>query len=381
MAGKNKKTDADKVEGVLLAEAREEVVDRFIAKFGIQAGGELRHKVEALARHLKENTPKSRLADCDRCKGDSDIDLECCPYCGDGDEEQTPQQVNAIGDALVALAKEEGAKPPGKPAKPPKPDSSKNAAALAKAASKALSKSDKVKTEADLDAAVKRVNVIRRAGAMCAWELGVEIGRIFDERLYILRTTKDGHVRYKNWSQFCQVELGMSRDQSYKLIDVARLFKREDVERLGTEKLSLMVQVPEGERQRLLEAARAGMSKRGVKDEIRLLGSGSKPAGSPRDPTGARSRAGAAGKAASQQAARPRDDKSITVVTQLGRTTIKLFARPKAKGADPKRATSLAQDPFGEERPVNGIRISYRIVKTPQGLALIVDRKREESSE
>jgi hypothetical protein len=369
MAGKNKKTDADKVEGVLLAEAREEVVDRFIAKFEIQAGGELRHKVEALARHLKENTPKSRLADCDRCKGDSDIDLECCPYCGDGDEEQ-------------------GAKPPAEPAKPPKPpkpDSSKNAAALVKAASKspakAASKSDKVKTEADLDAAVKRVNVIRRAGAMCAWELGVEIGRIFDERLYILRTTKDGHVRYKNWSQFCQVELGMSRDQSYKLIDVARLFKREDVERLGTEKLSLMVQVPEGERQRLLEAARAGMSKRGVKDEIRLLGSGSKPAGSPRDPTGARSRAGAAGKAASQQAARPRDDKSITVVTQLGRTTIKLFARPKAKGADPKRATSLAQDPFGEERPVNGIRISYRIVKTPQGLALIVDRKREESSE
>jgi len=372
----------------LLAEVREEVVDRFIVKFGIQTGGELRHKVESLARHLKEATPKGRLADCDRCKGDSDIELECCPYCGDGDEEQTPQQVNAIGDALVTLAKEEGAKPPDEPAKPqkpPKPDSSKNAAALAKAASKsptkAASKSDKVKTEADLDAAVKRVNVIRKAGAMCAWELGVEIGRIFDERLFILRTTKDGHVRYKNWSQFCQVELGMSRDQSYKLIDVARLFTREDVERLGTEKLGLLVQVPEGERQRLLEAARAGLSSRGVKTEISLLGSGSKPAGSPRDPTGARSRAGAAGKAASQQAARTRDDKSITVVTQLGRTTIKLFARPKAKGADPKRATSLAQDPFGEERPVNGIRISYRIVKTPQGLALIIDRKREESSE
>jgi len=264
----------------------------------------------------------------------------------------------------------------------PKPDSSKNVRALGKPVPQVVAKPGHApKTEADLDLAVERVNVIRQAGAMCAWELGVEIGRIYDERLYILRTTKDGHVRYKNWSQFCQVELGMSRDQSYKLIDVAKLFSREEVTKLGTEKLSLIVQIPEGERQRLLEKARDGLSKRGIQDEIKLLGAGAKATGSPRDPTGARSRAGAAGKAASQKA-RPRDDKSITVVTQLGRTTIKLFARPKSKkAADPKRATSLAQDPFGEERPVNGIRISYRIVKTPQGLALIIDRKREEPSE
>jgi hypothetical protein len=60
--------------------------------------------------------------------------------------------------------------------------------------------------------------------------------------------------------------------------------------------------------------------------------------------------------------------------------TIPLYQRPatRKKDDEPKRAKTLAQDPWGTEDLLNGVVTHYRIVKQAKGLALVVERRREE---
>lgn len=364
-----KKTgNRDKVEGVLVAKAKREVVDKFLAQLGVAVAPDasLEVRVQALARHLKKATPDKHLADCDNCKGDSDVRLDVCPYCGEGDDQ-----------AAAKAAEQPAAKAPA-PQKGKKKTTTRAAAAAAKAPA-ALAKAPATEvvaagkgTEGDLDKHVARVQALRATGAVCAWELGTEVARIYDGRLHMLRKTKDGHTRYKNWSQFCQVELQMTPQQSYKLMDVAKLFTRADVQQVGTTKLAVMVQLPEKERKRLLEKARKGMPRSEVAREVRELAA-SRPV---RD-TGRSGRAAAATEKARAERRKRGREKELTVSVQLGRVTVPLYQRPKKKGADPKRATSLAQDPHGQEAAFNGVVVSYRLVKQAKGLALVVERRRE----
>jgi len=362
-----------RVEGVDVTKADATVVGRFVVKFKIKppANATLEQEVRALAKYLKTKTPAAQIADCDVCGGDSDVRLECCPYCGIGDEE--------AAKAAKAPAKA-AEKAPAKAAEKPTPPTRQQAAAKAKGApSLALVPPPKDgpakgKTEADLDKGVKRVAALKAAGAVCIWELGGEVARLYDERLYMLRKTKSGHGRYKNWNQFVQVELGMSTSYSYKLMDVSKLFRKEDLQ-VGVSKLSLMIQVPEKERKQLLEKARDGMSASDVAKEVKEMTAGKGPRATGRDGF----KGGAAGAAKGVTTAAAKRANEVTVATQLGRVTIPLYQRASSKkDAEPKRAKTLAQDPHGKEELISGMVVHYRLVKQAKGLALVVERRREE---
>lgn len=374
----------EKVEGVRIEKVDEKTVDRFIAEYELKVKPKatLIEKVRTLARHLKIKTPEDQLADCDVCGGDSDVRLSRCPYCGVGDDEEVKPSAKKeepvtkkkpAASRKEAAAKKKSVKSPqGRKKKPPK----KSTKTPPKAVSKPKVEGPPVgKTEQDLDTSVTKVHSLRAAGAVCIWELGAEIGRIFDNRLHMLRKTKDGHSRYKNWGQFVQLELSMSPSQSYKLMDVAKLFSKKDVQDVGNHKLGFMIQLPEKERKELLEKARAGMSSREVHGEVKRLRAGKEPRKTGRNTYGSKG-------AQAGTKARTKPANEITVATQLGRTTILLYARPKSKKEreDPRRATSISHDPFGKEVLTSSVVVYYRLVKQAKGLALVVERRREESS-
>lgn len=372
----------EKVEGVVLAKVDEKTIDRFVVEFGLKlkAKATLAEKVRTLARHLKIKTPDSQLADCDVCGGDSDVRLSRCPYCGVGDDEEvkpSTKKEEPVTKKKPAASRKEAAAKKKIPVKSPEGRKKKK---TPKKSPKAIEK-PKVegppvgKTEKDLDTSVTKVHSLRAAGAVCIWELGAEIGRIFDNRLHMLRKTKDGHSRYKNWGQFVQLELSMSPSQSYKLMDVAKLFSKQDVQDVGNHKLGFMIQLPEKERKELLEKARSGMTSREVHGEVKRLRAGKEPR-----KTGRSSQTEAATKVGPKKRAKPANE--ITVATQLGRVTIPLYARPKSKKEreDPRRATTISHDPFGKEVLTSSVVVYYRLVKQAKGLALVVERRREESS-
>jgi len=355
-----------RVEGVDVAKADATVVGRFVTKFKIKPpeNATLEQEVRALAKYLKAKTPAAHLADCDVCGGDSDVRLECCPYCGTGDEEAKA--------AAEAPAKD----PPAKAAPPTRQQAAakkgKPNLALVQPAKDGPAKG---KSEKDLDAGVARVTALKAAGAVCIWELGGEVARLYDDRLYMLRKTKSGHGRYKNWNQFVQVELGMSAGYSYKLMDVSKLFRKEDLQ-VGMKKLSLMIQVPEKERKLLLEKARNGMSTSDVAKDVKEMTAGK----GQRDTGRGGFKGGAAGSAKGVTTAAKKRANEVTVATQLGRVTIPLYQRIpiRKKDQELKRAKTLAQDPFGTEDLLNGVVVHYRLVKQAKGLALVVERRREE---
>lgn len=367
-----KTKDENRVEGVDMDRVDQKVVERFLSEFKIKlkAGATLEEKVSALAVYQKK-TPEKHLADCDCCGGDSDVRLSCCPYCGEGDGE------DAVSSEVVEAS--------------PAPTRQQAAASKKNGGGK---KSDKAvvqvppkegppesgKTEKDLDDGVQRVMGLKAAGAVCVWELGQEVARIYDQRLYMLRKTKTGHGKYKNWGQFCQVELGMTSSYSYKLMDVSKLFRKEDFQKVGVTKLAIMIQLPEAERRELLEKAREGLSRSEIAKRVRDSTEGRPPRVTGR---GDRARNKDLGKAsaAGSKGLREKGAKKaneLTVVAQLGRATIPLYQRARKKGEEPRRAKTLAQDPSGTEQLVNGMVIHYRVVKQSKGLAIVVERRRGE---
>ena len=332
----------------------------------------LKDAVAALASYYNLNQ-KGDIAQCDVCGGRSPADLSCCPYCGDGAEVEAKAEVvtepkaEAKAEAkaeVVTEPKAEAKKGRTKKAKEvvtePKAEATAEAKAEAKAEvvteTKAIVKASS-KTAialetpafatAKLDAAVADVQSAKARGAVAMWDLGAKIARIYDEQLFKSRLADDGKPVYKGFEAFVVAELGMSHTNAFSLMDVAKAFTSEQVAKLGTTKLSLVLKAPDESREEILGKA-AHKSVREVADEVKAArAEKGKPAPKsdrkqPHGDTGEKVRKA---KRAEGTIDLPARKLSITLLTESG-----------------KPAKRLADEPAGEVVVSEGIALRVSIV-------------------
>ncbi len=186
-----------------------------------------------LKTHFKAACDADNLSNCTNCGGDSDINLEACPYCGDSE---------VVGDPAAA-------------------------AGVITTTAEALPAEAQVSTE-QLDTAVANFKAKKRHAEASIWELGVEVAAIHDGDLWKTRML-GGDPQYKTFKAFCGVELGISHTHAYSLIEVAKKFTRERVEQIGVSKLSIIVQLPADKQAAALNgAANGGKSKSDLAKEL-----------------------------------------------------------------------------------------------------------------
>lgn len=202
------------------------IVDAALRRHQLAIGGTEQQRVMRLQAFFREHTPKERLADCTICEGVSDINEPHCPYCGDGAGET----------AIVAEAKAMVITP-----------------------------------VQQLDASVKRVHELKARTADSLWELGQEIRRLYDGNLWQYRV-HDGQQTYKQWALFCEKELGLSNTYSYRLMDIASQFTREQVREIGPTKLSMTLKVTNADRVKMLRAAAGGATVSQLRELARDIG-------------------------------------------------------------------------------------------------------------
>ncbi len=372
---------------IRLEKMSEQVIDYWCKKLKVDVSKAevLRDKVALLCEQQAEH---GNLADCDVCGAECSVDLPVCPFCGVGDDpkgEHAPTTPPPAAAATATLPAERTPKKPRKRSAAGKPEAP---AALPTAIQK-VSVTDLATagiTVEKLDAQIEQVNQLKASAVLSYWELGHALYGIFETQSWKLRIEAATEApKYKSWVQFVQAELGFSGMQSYNLMEVSRAFGREDVQRVGVTKLSLVAKLQPADRKELL-ARLPSMSRNTVADEARRRAAAHGKAPSAAAAASTKSphaRSGEALQAALDAQAEARkkrqqekpltETSKVTVAQLLGKQTIPLFC----KGADEKRAKRLADEPVGSEQLLNGVVVNYRVVLQAKGLVIVVERRRE----
>lgn len=388
------------VQGVNLGAAKMTIVDASLAAKGQAVGGTDEQKVGRLATWYLKNTPKTRIADCSTCGGESDVEEPACPFCGDGEVTDAPAPLapagtsgkTAVHDSPPPAPKREGTpsaaqqKPfsgrvPYSPRPAPRPATPVAGSDAVVVDAKGVEVITPPATEEALNAAVQNIGSLMQSAADRLWELGAEIRRVFDASLWTQRKTDDGAARYKSWGQFCEVELGISHGYSLKLMDVAREFSREQVRQIGASKLHITLAVPKGEaRDRLLGIAptvsKADLAKQAKAEAEAAQAEAERPAA--RDTgRGGKNKTGKGG-AGSHLGGPPRTGgrkpEKITVAMLTGRVEL---CPVNVKGAKVKVKIPTAPA-VAEERMFNGVKQRIIVTNDDDGfLLVIVERVRE----
>lgn len=264
----------------------------------------------ALSEHFAKATPKKELSGCSSCGGVSDIKLPSCPYCGDADIIGEGATVTTTAEAVLESA------PAAKQAE--QPTQSGGYVVL--------------KVE-DLDASLGRVAELKKNAERSIWELGAEIRALHDGELWKARVG-DGKQTHKTWKQFCAAELEMSHSHAYRLIDVATKFTREQVEKWGVAKLTIIAQLPDARADELLKGDKDTTAKKLQREANALKEKGDKE--------------------------REAGDQ-VTVVVR-----VKKRLKLKMQGSNGKPAQSLADDPWVEHEYENGVVQRFAVVMDPK---------------
>jgi hypothetical protein len=355
---------ATKVQGVEMAKTSATIIAASLVRLGLDVEGSDAEKVGRLVSYYKEKVDKKRLADCDICGGISDVNEPECPYCGDSGVAVGPlHETPAPAEPAPPVAKVSKAKAKATPA-PEEAPVEAQAEIIAPPVQAAIVLSSPW-TEADLDSAVGRVQELKLQTADRLWELGAAVKQICDNQLWLQRTDENGAPKYKTWGQFTETELEITHSYSYKLMDVAAHYTRDEVRRLGASKLAITLTVPKEKRAELIDAAESA--------SVRELDQMATDIGKEQRDTG-RTKKGGAGTHRKDKKKGSKAPAKITVAMLCTRVEIPLH---KGAAAD-KRAKSLLDMPTGEERMFNGVKQRFVVTKDQDGsLILVVERTRE----
>lgn len=363
------------------------IVNRALKSLGIPTNGSPDDRLLRLQTHQHDpaNVPDENGVTCSRCGGYSDDRLDACPYCGEAGTEAEPK-TNGAAAAPAPTSDveaeedseddEDDADDPPESAEAPKaaaPEAPKKKRSEAVKKPAAAVKAELVQvprsldvSEKALDRALERVNAAHAKGAKAYWELGSAIKDIHDRKLYTQRAGVDGKPRYKSWLQFSQEELKMSDQHASRAMNVAAAFSKDDFEKIGVSKLSLIAKLPDDMQAEIIEKARAGLPLADVERQVRKLNpraTGSKKPAAPSKPPKA-----------------PGPDELTAVVTK-DKIKVPMFARAKKKDAKPVRAMTLGQDPSGEYELPNGVVMHVHIIKEARGLVVHIEHRRKASDE
>ena len=347
--------------------------------------------------YYEKNTPAEHLVQCDYCGGVSDDRLEACPFCNDN-----PGQVSASNGAAAAAQKETTVDPkeatkktPKAPKSKPTPEAKANgkahvngkaahATAIVPAdpaplAAKTPASAITLSKESDLDVAVADIRKLKVETVVGYKALGLRIKDVYDQQLWKLRTA-EGKQRYKNVDAFFHIELGMTPDTAYGLIDMAARYSDEQIQKFGATKLKLLCEAPKEDQPRIMGEIERGASKREVEKIVREVKK-KKNHRNPRRDTGtvAQGTVGEAG-------GRKRVTSQIAVANMMGTVQVKLYKRPSGSRQPLKemisegvRARRLADEPFGMHELANDVVQIFTVQESPSGeLVLKIKTKRVE---
>jgi len=334
-------------------------------------GAEAPVMVKELVEHFQKTTG-DKVLECDNCGGGSPPSFDRCPFCGEGDDDENIEmtEVPEEGDPVV----------------PEPPKSAKKVTKLAKRTLTDVVKAVPAEVvsveESTLDEAVKRVHAARDAGAHALWTMSVELRRIYDEKLWTLRTA-DGGQKYKSFAKFIAAEVDLHERTVWRMIEVTKQFKPEQAEKYGVTILRGLLSVSAESRADILEKVDKGevSGKRGVEAEVarikekaasRVVDSDTDEAKTPRGKAAKKASAAAAEKAAQKR-------KLVTVAVPTGRKTLKLHALTK-KNEPVKRAKKIDDRPWAKLECANGVTLYFALVKNAAdgGMDLTVEAKRDE---
>lgn len=316
----------------------------YCEKAGIQFDS---RRIELTVLALVQTMTKAEsLATCENCGGDSDSNLEECPYCvpPPNDEAQTTQTKS-----------DDMAKKTSKKVAP-------KASTKKKGETTALATVSHIVTDKALQAGMDKVRTLQREGVEVAWEIGKELFNLYENKLWTQMQDDKGKPVYKDWSTFVSKEFGIVSAYAFKLMDVASHFSKKQISEVGVTKLAMIVRVPEQQRAQLLEAAK-NTPRSKIAEEV------SKLAGTNVRDTGRKKFSGQSGKGRGAGAA----EKSVklTVVRTKPKLTVPLFK------ADSTHRAKSAADAVGVEKCANGVSVYYSIKNTEAGLALVIETVRE----
>lgn len=367
--------------GVNLALVDEASVDGYLAKLNLGREGQLVEKVERLLVYLAsklvvDGKPTEFHSGCiegDRaCGGVSDVRFDACPFCGDREgapgEGSSPREREALEALRVPVApvvklerkRRRAQEEPSSPV--PAPVDATPAQAEAALAVRAVTDvtddeipppglvavEDEAATVADLDKSVARIRSCVSRTFESMYDLGLELTENFTRKLY-LRREKGGKVVYASWRDFVKAELaGIGLRYSYQLMRATAACTRETFAEVGVAKLNLILQTGEDEHPELIKSAR-GSTLTELRERVHNLRS--TPA---TESTSDEKRSLPPPPDQARPAAPPPDPTIVTTQLRLGRTKLKLYARPPAKAAEPKRARKVADDAYALELLKNG---------------------------
>ncbi len=391
-AAKNSNAKETTITGVEVAKIQRDPLIKVLLGLGLEVAADDTNKALAvrLGMHYTDTIKdKDLLAECDNCGGVSDASLDACPYCGAADGASEAATASTPPPAAPAPAPAApAAATTSEPARPATKEDTTMGSAAAKDTKKGKGKAtaaaaptaavvpaakghlQSVATEKDLNKAVAEVQRMKGDAAVSMHALGGKINDIYSNRLWTLRQD-EGKAKYKGFDAFCHEELGMTPQNAYALMDVAKHFTAEDVRKFGTTKLGLLLQAPKEEQERIKkDLVERGASKREVEAEVRKV---KKEKGHRRaDRDGKTRPSSGTGKSAKVRR------ENITVAKILGRTTIKLYQAKLDKDGKKVLATKISQLPYGELELENGVVEMFRVQEAPDGtLRLVVERKRQ----
>jgi hypothetical protein len=326
--------DVTKVSGV--------AVYRAIATIGLSAKGTLDQQVARLDDYFSAGDAPT--IPCDYCGGFSPDDSpDGCPFCGTPDDQDEPDlKRNPPGPA--AQPKEIEVTKPSKTEIVPRQHQT-------------------VQTVAMLDEVVEEIRKLRQEDAANAWQISLALKRIWEEDLWKLRRTEHGEVVYKNFEALTRAEFGFGRKYAQDQIRIVQEYTEEQFRDYGPTKLRTVLQQPKKDRAALLGQLQQGASRSEIEEPQRARG-GKKPAKKARKP----------------EVEQDADTGKITVATTLGRSMVKLLAKP-LDGQDPRearQAVSLKDVPWGHLDLANDVRMFFTVLVGADGkLVARFDFKRQ----
>lgn len=437
------KQNIDKRTGVDISKINIAVIDQYLEKLGLSKEGSELIRVTRLhdAMQLVPNK-SSKLGNCSECRGKSHIDLACCPFCGDGqiaDDVETKQaRESKPEDAVIAelrllienqrqvdekVAAEKAEADKAKTAPPataPSPvvgqslvvvpatvleskRAKKKAGKENTGVQQSLATAEPAKAEftvADLDAANENIRAHLNKASEEIYEAAIVLFHVFEEKLWLKRVDEHGVAKYANYGEWAAAEMGFNKSYAYELLDLPKLFTREQCAKVGSTKLTLSLRIEESERKRLLESG--DLEKMSVRDVKQVITQN--PATQPKDSNRAVSRdekgrlqqAGNGSTAAEIQhlpGSKPRASKSktsppappprvtasptppprkpepITLVTCVLPTQIEfdLVAHEENKNRPPRKARDLSDDPVVFITCANGATMRIVFMKDADG--------------
>jgi hypothetical protein len=327
----------------------------------------------SLHLHYSGSLPKEQQIRCKQCKGIGDRDDDTCPYCGcdEGDDVVSPPATGSNGTTTEAkknMTTESGTVQDNV--------TKKNGKAVVKDDTKP---SSSLRSERDLDVAIKKVKDSMSDSSRSAWQLGKDIADIKDNDLWKLRTHKDAKTgkerpRWASWDAFCTTELEMTPRNALSFQNLAANFSADQIAAMGgTTKAQLVLLAPPEARAETRKMAESGAKVREIKKHVKKARAKSKNI--------VKTKTSKATEAAASKA--KATAKTLTVANILGSVQIKLYKKPASlKNLDLSsldRAKKLADEPIGIHELENGVKQFFAVLESPSGeLILKVTTKRDD---